>query len=169
MAVGFVAVFGAFGLFPVSAADAAQWGPTTALWSMFGYGISYALVSLSCTVGPFLAVTGTGVGSSGGGLRAVLAYTAGLTLVVGTLAVAAAVAGSEVVNRLRRVLPYLNRVSGVLLLLVGAYVAYYGWYELRLFSGNGAGPDPVISAAGRVQSVLAGWVYRTVRGRGWPG
>jgi cytochrome c biogenesis protein CcdA len=200
MAVGFVAVFGAFGLLTVSAADAAQryvpyvtiligivlvalgvwqflghdlrvpirdpfahgarWGPTAALGSMFGYGISYALASLSCTVGPFLAVTGIGVGSPGGGLPAVLAYTAGLTLVVGTLAVAAALAGSGLVDRLRRVLPHVNRISGVLLLLVGAYVAYYGWYEVRLFSATGDGQDPVIAAAGRVQSVLAGWVYR---------
>ncbi|MCW2512195.1 MAG: rane protein [Mycobacterium sp.] len=200
MAVGFVAVFGAFGLLTVSAANAAQrympyatmaigivlvalgvwqllghqlkvpvrdpfarrpqWGPTAALGSMFGYGISYALASLSCTVGPFLAVTGIGVGSSGGGLSALLAYTAGLTLVVGTLAVAAALAGSSVVNRLRRALPHLNRISGALLVLVGAYVAYYGWYEIRLFSSNGDGQDPVIDAAGRIQSVVAGWVYR---------
>jgi hypothetical protein len=126
---------------------------------MFGYGISYALASLSCTVGPFLAVTGIGVGSSSGGLRALLAYTAGLTLIVGTLAVAAALAGSGLVDRLRRALPYLNRVSGTLLVLVGAYVAYYGWYELSLIRGTRAGQDPIIGAAGRLQSVLAGWVY----------
>jgi cytochrome c biogenesis protein CcdA len=137
-----------------------RWGPTAAIGSMFGYGISYALASLSCTVGPFLAVTGIGVGSTGGGVRALLAYTAGLTLVVGTLAVAAALAGSGLATRLRRVLPYVNRLSGALLLLVGAYVAYYGWYELSLFSGTGDGQDPVVAAAGRVQSVLAEWVYR---------
>jgi cytochrome c biogenesis protein CcdA len=200
MAVGFVAVFGAFGLLTVSAANVAQryvpyataligialvalgvwqllghdlkvpipdplargarWGPTAALGSMFGYGVSYALASLSCTVGPFLAITGIGVGSSGGGLPAVFAYTAGLTLVVGTLAVTVALAGSGLVDRLRRLLPYLNRVSGALLVLVGAYVAYYGWYEMRLFDGSGDVQDPVIAAAGRVQSALAGWVYR---------
>jgi hypothetical protein len=127
---------------------------------MFGYGISYALASLSCTVGPFLAVTGIGAGSAVGGLPAVLAYAAGLTLVVGTLALTAALAGSGVVDRLRRIVPYLNRISGVLLLLVGAYVAYYGWYEIRLFTGNGDADDPVISTAGRLQGVVAGWVYR---------
>jgi cytochrome c biogenesis protein CcdA len=135
MALGFVAVFGTFGLLAVSVANTAQrympyatvvigialaalgvwqltghevkvpirdplargsrWGPTAALGSMFGYGVSYALASLSCTVGPFLAITGIGVGSAGGGLPAVMAYTAGLTLVVGTLAVAAALAGSS--------------------------------------------------------------------------
>jgi hypothetical protein len=69
------------------------------------------------------------------------------------------------VDRLRRALPYLNRVSGILLLLVGAYVAYYGWYELSLIRGTSDGQDPIIGAAGRVQSMLAGWVYRQ---GGWP-
>jgi cytochrome c biogenesis protein CcdA len=141
-----------------------RWGPTAALGSMFGYGVSYALASLSCTVGPFLAVTGIGVGSAGGGLPAVMAYTAGLTLVVGTLAVAAALAGSTLMQWLRRIVPYVNRISGGLLVLVGAYVAYYGWFELRLFAG--ADPrDPVIAAAGRLQGGLAGWVHRS---GAWP-
>jgi cytochrome c biogenesis protein CcdA len=145
-------------------AHRSRWGPTAAIGSMFGYGASYALASLSCTVGPFLAVTGIGVGSAAGGLPAVMAYTAGLTLVVGTLAVAAALAGSSLVQRLRRILPYVNRISGGLLVLVGAYVAYYGWFELRLFAG--ADPrDPVIAAAGRLQGALAGWVHRA---GAWP-
>jgi cytochrome c biogenesis protein CcdA len=141
-----------------------RWGPTAALGSMFGYGVSYAIASLSCTVGPFLAITGIGVGSAGGGLPAVMAYAAGLTLVVGTLAVAAALAGSSLVERLRRIVPHVNRISGALLVLVGAYVAYYGWFELRLYAG--ADPrDPVIAAAGRLQGALAGWVHRA---GAWP-
>jgi hypothetical protein len=127
---------------------------------MVGYGISYALASLSCTVGPFLAVTGIGVRSARGGLPAVLAYTTGLVLIVGTLAVAAAMAGSGLVDRLRRVVPYVNRISGALLVLVGAYVAYYGWFELRLFTAGADPGDPVIVAAGRLQGALAGWVHQ---------
>jgi cytochrome c biogenesis protein CcdA len=33
--------------------------PTTALRPMFGYGLDYAIASLSCTIGPFLAVLAT--------------------------------------------------------------------------------------------------------------
>jgi cytochrome c biogenesis protein CcdA len=199
MAVGFVAVFGAFGLLAVSAANTVQrylpyatvaigiglaalglwqlsgrtagiaprgplapgtqWAPTAALGSMVGYGISYALASLSCTVGPFLAVTGIGVGPARGALPAVLAYAAGLALVVGTLAVATALAGSGVVDRLRRIVPHVNRIGGALLVLAGAYVAYYGWFELRLYTAGADPADPVIAAAGRVQGVVAGWVH----------
>jgi cytochrome c biogenesis protein CcdA len=199
MALGFIAVFGLFGLLTTSAANALQghlpyvtvavgitlvvvgcwlltgrempspvrsslgantrWAPTARLGSMFGYGVGYALASLSCTIGPFLAVTGIGVSGSSGGLSAFVSYATGFTLIVGTLAVASALASSAFVARLRQVLPYVNRISGVILLLVGAYVGYYGWYELQLFSASGDPRDPVIAVAARLQGTLAGWVF----------
>jgi hypothetical protein len=129
---------------------------------MYGYGLGYAITSLSCTVGPFLAVTAAGLrrGSVIGSASVYLAYIAGLTLVVGVLAVAAAVASSAVVNRLRRILPYVNRISGALLILVGLYVGYYAFYEIRLHSAEGLRPDALLAVAGRVQGALAGWVHQ---------
>jgi cytochrome c biogenesis protein CcdA len=144
-----------------------QWAPNvrqrSRIVGMYGYGVSYAIASLSCTIGPFLAVTAAGFrgGSIATGVSIYLAYVAGLTLVVGVLAVAAATASSALAERLRRVLPFVNRISGVLLVLVGLYVAYYGLYELRLFSSSTASPqDAVITAAGRLQGWLAGWVHQ---------
>lgn len=140
-----------------------RWAPTVRLSSLYGYGVSYAIASLSCTVGPFLAVTGAGLrgGSVVGAVAIYLAYIAGLTLVVGVLAIAAATASSAVADRLRRLLPFVNRISGGLLVLVGLYVGYYGRYELRLLSGARADPtDAVITAAGRLQGLLAGWVHQ---------
>jgi hypothetical protein len=55
----------------------------------------------------------------------------------------------------------VQRAAGVLLVLTGLYVAYYGGYEVRM--RGVIGPDPVIAVAGRIQGALAGWVYR------WPG
>ena len=199
MALGFLAVFGAFGALTVSLASTVarympyvtllvgavllalgvwlltgrelavswnrlagngRWAPTSRLGSMFGYGVGYAIASLSCTVGPFLAVTGSSL-RSGSPLTAVAvyaAYAAGIALVVGVLAVAVALASTGTVDRMRRILPYVNRISGVILVVVGLYVAYYGWFEVRLFAG-GSAQDPVIGAAGRIQRTLAGWVY----------
>jgi cytochrome c biogenesis protein CcdA len=136
--------------------------PTRRLGSMFGYGLSYAVASLSCTIGPFLAATGAGVqaGSVLGAVAVYAAYVGGFTLVVGVLAVAAALASTAVVDRMRRIVPYVNRLSGALLVVVGLYVGYYGLYEIRLFWANGSPDDPVIAAAGRVQGALAGWVHR---------
>ena len=143
-----------------------RWAPTVRLGSMYGYGVSYAIASLSCTVGPFLAVTAAGIrrGSVVGSISIYLAYVAGLTLVVGVLAVAAASASSALADRMKRILPFVNRISGALLVAVGLYVGYYGLYEVRLFGANGNADtnpqDAVIAAFGRVQGVLAGWVHQ---------
>jgi cytochrome c biogenesis protein CcdA len=143
-----------------------RWAPDvrrgSGLVGMYGYGISYAIASLSCTVGPFLAVTAAGIrsGSLVTGVSIYLAYIAGLTLVVGVLAITAATTSSALADRLRRILPFVNRISGALLVLVGLYVAYYGLYELRLLNARANPQDGVITAAGRLQGVLAGWVHQ---------
>jgi cytochrome c biogenesis protein CcdA len=139
-----------------------RWAPSARVGSMYGYGISYAIASLSCTIGPFLAVTAAGFrgGSRLTGVAVYLAYVGGLTLVVGVLAIAAATASSALADRLRRVLPFVNRIGGALLVLVGLYVAYYGAYELRLVDGAANPDDAVIVAAGRLQGALAGWVHQ---------
>ena len=197
MALGFLAVFGSFGLLTVSVASTVQrylpyvtlvigvglvvagvwllsgrelrapnlaggrWAPTARLGSMFGYGVGYAIASLSCTIGPFLAVTGSSLrrGSPAQGVLVYVAYAAGIALVVGVLAVAVALASSSMVDRMRAMLPHINRISGLILVVVGLYVGYYGFYEIRLFTANGSAEDPVVSAAGRIQRALAGWVY----------
>lgn len=138
-----------------------RWAPTVRLGSMYSYGVSYAIASLSCTIGPFLAVTAAGFkGSAVTGVAVYVAYVGGLTLVVGVLALAAASASSALADRLRRVLPFVNRIGGGLLVAVGFYVGYYGVYELRLFDGDADPRDAVIAAAGRLQGALAGWVHQ---------
>ncbi len=130
--------------------------PAGSTVSMVGYGAAYAIASLSCTVGPFLAILATTTRTGGvvEGLAVVGVYGLGMGLVVGVLAVAVALAREAVVTRTRRLLPYVNRLSGLLLVLAGAYVTYYGWYELRVF--DGADPtDPVVDAARNVQGRLA--------------
>ncbi|MFC4126325.1 cytochrome c biogenesis CcdA family protein [Nocardia rhizosphaerae] len=134
--------------------------PTARLGSMAGYGVAYAIASLSCTIGPFLAVTSSTFrsGSVLGGVAAYLAYAAGMALLVGTLAIIVALAGAGAMTTMRRVLPHVSRISGVLMVLAGLYVAYYGVYELRLFFGDGSADDPVVDGAGQVQQVLQRWV-----------
>jgi cytochrome c biogenesis protein CcdA len=130
--------------------------PTGGAASMVLYGITYAVASLSCTVAPFLAVmTSTFRAQSvPAGIAVFVAYAVGMGLVVGILAVAIALAQDGLVRHLRGVLPYVNRISGALLVLAGAYVAYYGVYELRLASGR-ISDDSVISAATAVQGAVA--------------
>jgi cytochrome c biogenesis protein CcdA len=131
--------------------------PTARLRSMYGYGVGYAVASLSCTVAPFLAVISTTFkqGSTLNGVLAFVAYAAGMTLTVGVAALAVAVAGAAATGAIRRILPHVGRIAGVIVLLTGLYVTYYGYYEIRLYF-LGAGPqDPIIQAAGAVQNWLA--------------
>jgi len=127
MTVGFVAVFGAFGLLAAPAADlvpehlpwvsvaiglilaaAGGWllvgrqlptlllkigtGPqvTRRFGSMTLFGASYAIVSLGCTIGPFLAVVVAGfrTDSIADGIGLFLAYAAGMALVALAVALA---------------------------------------------------------------------------------
>jgi cytochrome c biogenesis protein CcdA len=108
------------------------------LWSVFVFGVSYALVSLSCTIPTFLiAVTATFEESNLlSGVAVFVAYGLGMGLVLMVLTMAIALARQGLVRNLRQVLPYVQRVSGGLLVLAGLYVAYYGWYELRVRDGE---------------------------------
>jgi cytochrome c biogenesis protein CcdA len=139
---------------------AARGAPTARLASMFGYGLAYATASLSCTIGPFLAVTATTfrAGSMFAGVMAYLAYGAGMALLVGVLAAAVALAGAAVTSRVRKLLPYITRFGGALLIVTGLYVGYYGIYDLRVYFAGADASDPLISAASRVQQTLADWV-----------
>lgn len=131
--------------------------PTARLGSMYGYGVGYAVASLSCTIAPFLAVISTTFrqGSTLAGVLAFVAYAAGMSITVGVAALAVALAGSSATSALRRVLPHVGRIAGAIVLLTGIYVCYYGYYEIRLYFAGAGADDPVIRVAGAVQSWLA--------------
>ncbi len=132
-------------------------GPVTrSIPSMFGFGVSYALASLTCTVAPFLAVVVSAfrADSIASGSVLFLLYAAGMGLVVGTAAVAVALAQQSLVRGARRLGRVVPTAGGALLALVGAYVAYYGWWEIRVLRG-GPTADPVIDAAAAVQRSLS--------------
>jgi cytochrome c biogenesis protein CcdA len=129
--------------------------PQASWWTQVGYGVTFALASLSCTIGPFLAVT-AGVlagGNVGGGLVAFIAYALGMGVVVAVLAVLAATAGTVAAARLRRAGPVIERLGGLLLVLAGLYVTWYGWFEVRVAAGGDA-QDPVVAAASSLQGAL---------------
>lgn len=132
------------------------------------FGMAYAVASLGCAVGPFLAlvVSSLRAGSVGSGVLLFLAYAGGMALVVSATAVAVALVRVSVITRMRGLLGLVPRLGGAVLVVCGLYVAYYGWYELRL-AGNLrlAGTDPVINAAAVVQR----WLSSSVSSAGvWP-
>lgn len=137
--------------------------PSASWTSQVGYGVSFALASLSCTIGPFLAVTSTTL--SGSDVVSVVAsyvvYALGMGAVILVLALAVATARVSLVGRMRAAGGVIGRIGGLVLVLAGAYVAWYGWFEVRVLSGK-INHDPVVDAALRVQ----GFLTRTVSDAG---
>jgi cytochrome c-type biogenesis protein len=132
-------------------------GADGTLPSMYLFGVSYAIASLSCAIAPFLVVTSSASNADNFASRVLtfVLYGIGMGLVITVLTVALALARTTVVARFRELLPVTNRIAGGLMLVTGAYVAYYGYYELRLLNYGGDEDDVVIDAALRIQSRLA--------------
>jgi cytochrome c-type biogenesis protein len=106
--------------------------------SMFLFGVSYAVASISCALPLFTsAVAGTFRQSNLlSSLAVFVAYALGMTLVLLAITVSLGMARQGVVRWLRKALPHVNRVSGLLMIVAGAYLAHYGWYEKRVRDGH---------------------------------
>jgi hypothetical protein len=127
--------------------------------SMFLFGVSYAVASISCALPLFTsAVAGTfrraDLLSS---LAVFVAYSLGMTLVLLALTVSLGMAKQGLVRWLRRALPHINRVSGVLLVVAGAYLTHYGWYEKRLRDGH-LGRSSVVDRVTGWSDSVRGWI-----------
>ncbi len=132
------------------------------LSSMYLFGLSYAIASLSCTLPVFtltLSVTFT-QDSFVSRLGLFVVYALGMALVLMALTLLIALARKSIVTHLRRALPYVNRAAGGLLVLAGAYLAYFGWFELRVKSGD-LDPGGPAQWVFDTNSDLANWVQAT--------
>jgi len=143
-------------------------GADGTLASMYLFGVSYAVASLSCAIPNFLLVTSGAANEDSFVSRLVtfVLYGVGMGVVVTVLTIAVALARSGVVARFRALLPKMNLIAGVLLLVAGAYVAYYGWYELRLFHFDGPASDPIVDRASDIQTWLVNRMP-TTENYGW--
>jgi cytochrome c-type biogenesis protein len=123
------------------------------LSSMFLFGVSYALVSLSCTIGLFLPVIAPTVRSNDllAGVAGFVMYAIGMGLVLSAVTVALALAKGGFVRHLRSAQPYINKVSGGLLVVAGAYLAYYGYWEVRVLD------DPTNPPPSGPVDLVTGW------------
>lgn len=132
---------------------------------MVGYGITYAVASLSCTIGPFLAVTGTALdGSLVEGLTSYVAYALGMGVIILLLSIASALAHTTVARHMRRISRIAPRIGGGLMILAGGYAIWYGRWELAVYDGD-LGTDPVIDTMEDVRLRLVDTIERIGAGR----
>lgn len=136
--------------------DAASRAGLTTNRGMFLYGVSYAIVSLGCTLPTFMGNVFSSFTQQrfADALVLYLAFALGMGLVVITLSILVSLAQHEFVRNLRRALPWIQRVTGLLMVLAGCYLAYYGWYEHRVLNQNDNGDDAIVSATTRVAFAL---------------
>ncbi len=111
---------------------------------MVGFGFTYAMVSLSCTLGPFLAVTGFAMQRSFvGGIVTYATYALGMGVIILALSVSAALAHDSLVGTLRSMSRWAPRLAGVLLAVSGGYAIWYGRHELQVYGGD-LQDDPLV-------------------------
>ena len=112
--------------------------------SVFTFGVSYALASLSCTLPVFLSVVALQVQRTDfvSGVATFIAYGLGMSMLLIGVTVAVGLGQHSLVGWLRRSVRYINRVSGFVLILAGTYIVWF--WGTTLASGadalNSSGP-----------------------------
>lgn len=128
------------------------------LKAVFLYGIAYGVASLGCTLPVFLAVVGVSLANAGpGGIMITFgSWGAGMALVFMAVALGAGLMRDGVARALKRLLPRMDRITGGLLLIAGAYLSYY-WGRV-LFSPVGAlAEDPLVRTVNQLIAATQQW------------
>jgi cytochrome c-type biogenesis protein len=107
-------------------------GRSRTLSSMFVFGVSYAIASFGCTIGPFLGVVLGSFTRNGtlSGVLMIVAYGLGMGLLLTTLTVTLALARGGLLRTLRSATRWIDGAAGGLMILAGLYLIYYWWYDL---------------------------------------
>lgn len=103
----------------------------------FLFGVAFGATSLGCTLPIFLMVVGSSItsGDFTTGILQFISYILGMGCVLQLLTLGIAVVKEGVVvGALRRVLPYVQKVSAILLLGAGGYIVFY-WLSSGLLLG----------------------------------
>ena len=133
--------------------------------SMFLFGVSYAVASLGCTIPIFLSAVGTTAAGTSFAQRlgGFVSYGIGMGLLATGLTLAVALGRKSMVGAFRQLLPRMHVISAVILVVVGAYLAWYGYWSV----------DPIHHAAGPIewvdvrQAQLSTWINSRTTILGW--
>jgi cytochrome c biogenesis protein CcdA len=109
-------------------------GPRQTVSAMFVYGIAYAVASIGCTIGLFIATVFSTTRRDGivSGVGNMLAYGAGMALLVSALTIALASANTSLLKMLRGSLQYVDRIAAGFVVLSGVYLLwYFYWVDIQ--------------------------------------
>lgn len=125
--------------------------PATMVW----FGAAYAVCSLGCTLPIFVALVGASLATASvvEGVIVFGAYSFGMATMLMALSVGAALARDGLARRLKRLLPYMQRIAAGLLLTAGAYLTYY-WARVIWAPPSSLGNDPLVNAMTRFATLV---------------
>ncbi len=123
--------------------------------SLFIFGISYAIASLSCTLPIFLSLVATTFTQTTflAGLAAFISYGLGMSMVLIGITVALALGKDTLVRRLRGTAPYINKISGVVMIIAGAFIVWY-WATILRFGAAALGNNALVRFVDRLSATL---------------
>ncbi|MFM1984627.1 MAG: hypothetical protein RL723_1062 [Actinomycetota bacterium] len=135
--------------------------------TQIGYGVTFALGSLSCTIGPFLAIASTALAS--GSIAKIITsfalYGAGMAITVLILALLTAATNRALISKIRRATPVIEKLTAILVVVVGIYISFYAWFEIQSYAGADTA-NPIIDFALTIQGALIqgvvtvlGWLH----------
>jgi cytochrome c-type biogenesis protein len=124
--------------------------------TMIGFGITYAVASLSCSLPLFLAgVAGAFTRESiSMGLANFLAYAVGMGVFVTIASVVAALVGTAALKGMRSLSRFAPRIAAGIAVIVGLYLAYYWITDLT----QPLSTPPLTAFVNTVQTAIADWV-----------
>ena len=134
LVLGIAMLFGYKLPFMTPTLDAGGGAPQQTMRAMFVYGIAYAIASIGCTIGLFIATVFSASERDGivAGVGNMLAYGAGMALLVSALTIALASANTSLLKFLRGSLQYVDRIAAFFVVLSGLYLLwYFYWVDIR--------------------------------------
>jgi cytochrome c-type biogenesis protein len=123
--------------------------------TMFLFGIGYGIASLGCTLPVFLAVIGASLATQGpgGALLVLVAYGVGMAIMLILFSTAAALVRDGLTRSVRKIMPYMGRITGAMLTVAGLYLSYY-WGRVKFGSAATLGDDPVVGFVGTFTATI---------------
>jgi cytochrome c-type biogenesis protein len=126
-------------------------GKDRSLASMFLFGVSYAVASLSCGLPVFIGVVLGSFNRDGfvSGVAYVATYGVAMGMMITSLTIALALGQRGLLTVLRKAMRYVDRVAGFFLVIVGFYLVYYWWND------GITGGDVVSRTSARIENWIA--------------
>lgn len=123
--------------------------------TMFLFGIGYGIASLGCTLPVFLAVIGASLATQGpgGALLVLVAYGVGMAIMLILFSTGAALVREGLTRSVRKIMPYMGRITGAMLTVAGLYLSYY-WGRVKFGSAATLGDDPVVGFVGTFTATI---------------